>query len=112
MKRTARTALTLTLPLTSTHALAQAQSYAGHHGPMGDWSWGWGGMILGPIMMLVFLAATVAVVVLVIRWLGGNPADPAGPDKSQKPLDILKERYARGEIDTDEFETRKRALLE
>ena len=91
-------------------ALAWAQQepeYYGHH----MWHGGWYGWFLGPIMMIVFLAIAVAVVVLVVRWLGGTghaatPRAPAG----KTPLDILKERFARGEIDKDEFEERRRVL--
>jgi putative membrane protein len=53
-------------------------------------------------------------VVLVIRWLGGSgqfPAGPGGPS-ARTPLDILKERLAKGEIDVAEFEERRRALGE
>ncbi len=65
-------------------------------------------MIFGPLMMILFIALIVVVVVLAVRWLGGTgQAAPAG----RTPLDILKERFARGEIDKAEFEER-RALLE
>jgi len=33
--------------------------------------WGWGHMILGPLMMIVFIAVVIVVVVLAVRWLGG-----------------------------------------
>lgn len=109
MKHLAWKAAALSSTFVISDTFAQAEPYAGHHGYMGGW--GWGGMILGPIMMLVFLAAAVAVIVLVIRWIGGGPAGSANPALGGKaPLDILKERYARGEIDTEEFESRKRAL--
>lgn len=108
-----RAAILLSTPLLYSEVLAQAQPYAGHHGPMGDWGWGWGGMILGPLLMLGFLAAAVAVVVLVIRWLGGTRAAPGSAQAADKSaLDILKERYARGEIDSDEYAARKRVLDE
>jgi len=111
MKNHAWNALAISSAFAVSDAFAQAEPYSGYHGPMGGWSWGWGGMIFGPIMMLVFLAAAVAVVMLVIRWVGGGPAGQANSAPGGKtPLDILKERYARGEIDTDEFESRKRAL--
>ena len=54
--------------------------------------------------------ATVAVVVLVVRWLGGMGAGPARQPGQKAPLDILEERFARGEIDKDEFEQRRDVL--
>jgi putative membrane protein len=70
------------------------------------------GWFAGPVMMVAVIAVVVAVVVLIIRWLGGPghgsmhpPAPPA-----TAPLDILKERYARGEIDKEEYEERRRVL--
>ena len=76
---------------------------------MGDM--GWGGMIFGPIMMIVFIAVAVVVVVLLVRWLGGpghGGALHSPPGKT--PLDILKELFAKGEIDKKEFEERRRVL--
>lgn len=90
-------------------AWAQQQSpqYYGPH----MWNGGWHGWFFGPIMMIVFLAVAVAVVVLLVRWLGGSSQGAAPPAPSGKaPLDILKERFARGEIDKEEFEERRRTL--
>ncbi len=78
------------------------------HGQM--WGHGWGGWIFGPLMMIVFIALIVGVVVLVVRWLGGAGAGPAQGSKPKAALEILEERFARGEIDKDEFENRRRAL--
>ena len=90
-------------------SLAWAQEsgvYYGHRMMGGSWH-GW---IFGPFMMLVFLALAVAVIVLVVRWLGGSgAATPPAPSR-KTALDILKERFARGEIDQEEFEQRKRVL--
>jgi putative membrane protein len=73
----------------------------------GTWDGGWW-MLLGPLVMVVILggaiALAVALVTAVMRWLGSNN------NQVQTPLDILKERYARGEIDKDEYEERKRVL--
>jgi putative membrane protein len=68
-----------------------------------------GGWILGPVMMILFVAVIVAVVVLVVRWLGGAGSGGAGT-QPKAALDILEERFARGEIDKDEFEARRQAL--
>ncbi|MFZ2739689.1 MAG: SHOCT domain-containing protein [Burkholderiaceae bacterium] len=62
--------------------------------------------------MILLLGAVIAVVMLVLRWLGGashgSAWHPLSPHRSA--LDILKERYARGEISQDEFEERRRVL--
>lgn len=72
-------------------------------------------MIFGPLFMVLLLALLIAAVVLFVRWLGGpwqgtTPPHHAPPGRT--PLDILKERFARGEIDKDEFEERRRVLGE
>jgi putative membrane protein len=82
---------------------------------MMDWS-GWGyGMLLGPLFMILVLAVVIAVAVVIVRGLGGpgSWAQPPHPMASGRTaLDILKERYARGEIDKAEFEERRRVLGE
>lgn len=94
-------------------ALAAAQEgrpdYYGHH----MWDGGWHGMFLGPLFMMLFFVVLVVAVVVVIRWLGGLPSHHAHHMPGGKaPLDVLKERYARGEIDKEEFEERRRVLGE
>ena len=92
-------------------AWAQQQGGRGYS-PHMMWDGGlW--MFFGPLMMIVFIAAIVAVVVLMVRWLGGPGHGTAPhPPPSRTPLDILKERFARGEIDKEEFEERRRTLGE
>jgi putative membrane protein len=106
-----RNALLIAVPATALMTVpAVAQTY-GDHPHMG--AWGWGGMILGLIMMIVFIAVAVAVVVLLVRWLGGpghGGALHSPPGKT--PLDILKERFAKGEVVKEEFEERRRVLGE
>ena len=72
--------------------------------PMG-WMWGaWGvGMML---MMLVFWALLIAGVVLGVRWL----ARQGGTSHPDEALEILRRPYAKGEIDRDEFEAKRRDL--
>jgi len=90
-------------------AWAQQQSEP-NFGPHMMWNGGaW--MFFGPLMMIIFIAAIVVVVFLVVRWLGGSGHGTAQhPPVGGTPLDILKERFARGEIDKEEFEERRRVL--
>lgn len=72
-------------------------------------------MIFGPLFMILFLAVLIAAVVVLVRWLGGPWPGAVTSHHSlpgRTPLDILKERFARGEIDKDEFEERRRVLGE
>ena len=76
----------------------------GPHHPM-DWTWGaWGiGMML---MMVAFWVLVIAGIVVAIRWLTGPTRRP----RHDRALQILRERYARGEIDKQEFDARRRDL--
>jgi putative membrane protein len=67
--------------------------------------WGAWGLVM-MLMMLVFWGLIIAGLVLAIRWLM-SPSRHAGSDAA---LDILRQRYARGEIDREEFLARKRDL--
>jgi putative membrane protein len=80
------------------------------YGPHMSWWWGggWPAMILGPLFMIIVLAVAIAVSVLLVRWLGGLGQPGAGQPTA--PLDVLKDRLARGEIDKAEFEERRRTL--
>ena len=91
----------------SSQALAAASG--DYHGSM--WHGGWGGMIFGPLMMILVVAAIVVLVVVALRWLGstGHGTAPQAPP-GKTPLDILQERFARGEIDREEFEERRGVL--
>jgi putative membrane protein len=92
-------------------ALAQQQP-SPYYGPH-MWNGGWHGWFFGPIMMIVFIAVVVAVVVILVRWLGGpGHSGLHRQPQGKTPLDILKERFARGEIDKEEFEERRRVLSE
>ena len=98
----------MTLPIQT--ALAQSTDRPGYG--HGYWGSHWGGWFMGPVMMLIFIAVVVFVVWFV-RQSGGNasrhPSDHNGSSE-KTPLDILKERFAKGEIDKEEFEERRRVL--
>ena len=72
---------------------------------MGFENWGWGGgMWLG---MMLFWGVIIAVIVLLVRFMGSDIAVRRG-DKT--PLQIIEERYARGDIAKEEYEQKKRDL--
>lgn len=87
--------------LIATPALAQPVTQGPGYCPQMWGNWGWMG--LGPLPMIVVIGALIALVVFAVRSLG-----PGGSRVSA--LDVLKERYARGEIDQAEFERRKKDI--
>ncbi len=97
-----------TVLLTATPALAQPRGD-------GEWMWhsGWGGggMIFGGgLLMAAFWVVVIVLIVLLVRRLGGA-APPHHPEQARPTaLDILRERYARGEIDKEEYEERRKTL--
>lgn len=67
------------------------------------WWWGWG---FGGIFMILFWVGLVALIVWVVMKLSKG-----GETSSKKdPLDIAKERYAKGDISKEEFEQIKKDL--
>ena len=69
---------------------------------------GWGFGMGGFPMLIVWLAIIVAVVLLV-RWAAGrgSAATPGG----ERALAILEARYARGEIDREEYQQKRQDLM-
>jgi putative membrane protein len=75
-------------------------------GMMCGYSSGYGGMLLNIIFWILIIVG----VVVLIKWLleQGKIQPTSGAESA---LEILKKRYARGEIDKKEFEEKKRDLL-
>ncbi|MER5686194.1 SHOCT domain-containing protein [Streptomyces sp. NPDC002205] len=78
------------------------------------WGYGWGlgyWLSMG-ITMLLFWGLIVVGIIALVRYVGGTrKADTPGPVGGQaRAEDVLAERYARGEIDDDEYK-RRLALL-
>ncbi len=90
------------------YATAQSGGYGRWNmgpGMMGEWGLGWFGMIF----MMIFWVLIIVGLVFLIKWLILNTRS-AKSEGGSRALDILKERYARGEIDRTEFEAMKKDL--
>jgi putative membrane protein len=69
--------------------------------------------LLGFLVWLVFVGGLITLIVLGIRWLLRNTRDGLhAPDRPAEDtaLATLRERFARGEIDAEEYEARRRTL--
>lgn len=69
---------------------------------------GWGWMAFGAVHMLLFWAVAIVAIIAIVRWLAGGAASA----DASRAIDILKGRYAKGEITREEFERMKRDLGE
>jgi putative membrane protein len=76
-------------------------------GMMQGWGMGW----FGGIFMIVFWILILVGLVLVIKWLIQTTSrGKVEGNTGSRAMEILKERYARGEIDKAEFEEKKKYL--
>ncbi|SFL43332.1 SHOCT domain-containing protein [Geodermatophilus ruber] len=87
-----------------------------------DWGWGWA------FWLLLLVGAVLLLVVVTARFLSGPargrqrtgtpmgsvgpPAPAAAAPAHGRAREILDERYARGEISTEEYRERRRGLME
>lgn len=89
----------------------------GPYGMTGNWDgWGW----FWPfhfIIPILFSIVIITVVVLAVRYVigrGGHAMGPSmmgpGVERRSSGLDVLEERYARGEINRDEYLEKKRDI--
>lgn len=69
-------------------------------GDFGNYGWWWG----GAVHMLLFWIVLILVIAALAKWIFGKTAEPP---HGQTALEILKERYARGEIGKEEFDQKK-----
>lgn len=76
----------------------------------GPWFWGFG--ILWMVMVTAFWLLILLGLVLAVRWLWrAGPGIRPVQLSEESALEILRKRYARGEIGKEEFEAKKRDLL-
>jgi putative membrane protein len=77
---------------------------------MGDWGgWGWGPGF-GWIFMILFWALIILGIVALAKWLFSVGGLSGSGGSGKAPLDIAKERYARGEINREQYEQMRRDL--
>lgn len=95
----------------STVAEVLVQWQPGYPGYQGPWGWhynmmggGWG--IFMFVFMLIFLGLAIAGIVVLVRYLSPHSRSKSSEDA----LEILKRRYARGEIQKAEFEEKRKDL--
>jgi putative membrane protein len=62
-------------------------------------------MWVGPLFMIAVLAVLLAGIVALVRWIGGGGRDGGGRVRTAR--EILDDRYARGEIDREEYQQRR-----
>ena len=72
---------------------------------MGNFGWWW----FMPIFGIIFWVLIIWAVVALIRGLASGGSDLAS-NRSDSALEVLKKRYARGEISKEEFEEKKKDL--
>jgi putative membrane protein len=81
-------------------------------GPYGsfDGGMGWGGWVAMGFALVIFWGLVITGIVLLVRSLGHRHEVAVGPPGPTTALRILDERFARGDIDADEY-SRRRQLL-
>jgi putative membrane protein len=79
----------------------------------GRWGMGYGHMMgsgMGIVMIIFWIVLIGGFILLVLGAINGMRAFQKNDDEMQTPLEILKQRYARGEIDRAEYEDKRRSL--
>ena len=97
--------LLLTLPFLAFPTVALAHygdDFFGHHMDMGF------GFFGGGIFMLLFWALVIVGIIYLVKHFSGSEKDS---EKGDRAIEILKERYAKGEITKEEFEQKKKELM-
>lgn len=81
-------------------------------GMMGGYGGGYGMGFFGILIMAAFWIAVIAGIIFLVRWLAVSSRTGAQePKAGDSAREILKRRYARGEINREEFEEKKKDLL-
>ena len=107
----------LAIAVLADRAWAQTDGPAGWYHHMGYgfghmMGWGWG--MYGGIRMILFWILLIAIALFLLRRFSGGWEYPRNGTSSAQSsaLEILKQRYAKGEISKEEYEERKRTLMQ
>lgn len=87
------------LPMTSASAHWGDDDYMHHMG--------YAGGFFGFFMMLLVIGLLVAAIIAIVRWFGESRTVRR---EQNTALDILEERFSKGEIDKNEFDDRQNAM--
>ncbi len=79
----------------------------GGYGMTGGFGGGFGG-----IFMILWWVLIIVGIVMLVKWLATSNSVGGRRNDGSKALDILKERYAHGEIDEQEYQKRKNDLTQ
>ncbi|TAL18650.1 SHOCT domain-containing protein [bacterium] len=75
--------------------------------------WGCGAGFGGGLLLVLFWVIIIFAIVAVVRRMwGGKCFHPMGQMPGESALDILKKRYAKGEVTQEEYERMKKELTE
>lgn len=114
MRKIFSTILALSIVACFSSLPAWAQGLAAYGGPGMGWgtSMMWGGGWFGGIFMILFWILLIVGIIALVRWIiASNRTSGTGvPSTAVSALEILKQRYAKGEIDRDQFIAMKRDL--
>ena len=77
-----------------------------------DHGFSWPGMIFGAVMMLLFWGGLISAAVIIIRAIVGAGSSQRSGSREEDAIEILKKRYARGDINKKEYDEIRRELSE
>ncbi len=69
-------------------------------------------MLFGSLGMILFWGGLILLTVLAVRWFGGRSGETEGVDARNAALETLEKAFARGEMEKEDFEARKRLLMQ